>query len=124
MTLLMIIFGLLTIANVHQCQHRIKTLTVHTIKFTMNKSSGPANGNTAKKQKQKQKQKTGHSLLQMLLFQVLLLITTVTLPLSIQKFHASFSATNKSPSDLAIEAFSYNRTVLIYFISNGMPFYI
>ncbi|CAF0748392.1 unnamed protein product [Rotaria sp. Silwood1] len=115
----MILFGLLTISNVQQSQRRVQILQLQNKKPTKNKSSGSIGGNT----EHKSKQRTERSLLRMLLVQVLLL-TIFTFPLFLQKFYSTFSGEKKSPIEMAINMFLYNLAVLIYFVSNGMPFYI
>ncbi|CAF2876765.1 unnamed protein product [Rotaria sp. Silwood2] len=117
--LLMILFGLLTISNVRQSQRLVQTLQLQSIMSTVNNSSGSTNGNT----EQKLKQKNDRSLLRMLLVQVLLLAIFI-LPLSLDKFYSSFSEDNGSSVAKAINIFVYDLAILIYFISNGIPFYI
>ncbi|CAF2628297.1 unnamed protein product [Rotaria sp. Silwood2] len=115
----MILFGLLTISNVRQSQRRIQALKLPNIKSPMNKLSESTNGNS----EVKLKRKTDHSLLRMLLVQIFL-ITILTFPLSLQKFYSSFAKEIKTPVGMAINDFAYNLFVLLYFVSNGMPFYI
>ncbi|CAF1340726.1 unnamed protein product [Rotaria sordida] len=116
---LMILFGLLTISNVRQSQNRVRALQLPNINSIMNKSSEPIAGNTERKSKQK----IDRSVLRMLLVQVLFLVI-FTFPLSLQKIYSSFIQEDESSRDIAINVFSYNAAVLIYFISNGMPFYL
>ncbi|CAF1554202.1 unnamed protein product [Rotaria sp. Silwood1] len=115
----MILFGLLTILNVRYSQGRVQAFKLQNINPNMNKPATSTNGNI----EAKSKQKIDHSLLRMLLIQVLLFII-FTFPLSVQKFYSSFSEENKSRIETVINGFLYNLAVLIYFVSNGMPFYI
>ncbi|CAF1219227.1 unnamed protein product [Rotaria magnacalcarata] len=116
---LMSVFGLLTISNVRQSQRRLQSLTLwHTTSAAIR--SSVTNGEHSQG---KLKRKADHSLLRMLLVQVLLM-AILTLPLSIQNFYSFFSRENKSAIYEAIDYFSYNTTDLIYFVSNGIPFYI
>ncbi|CAF4919724.1 unnamed protein product [Rotaria sp. Silwood1] len=117
--ILMVLFGLLIISNVHQSRRRIQILTLQNAKSTMDKSlpasTGDADG--------KSKQKIEHSLLRMLFFQVILM-TIFTIPLCLDKFYSSFSGDNGSKVEMAINMFVYDLAILIYDISNGIPFYI
>ncbi|CAF0831487.1 unnamed protein product [Adineta steineri] len=115
----MIIFGLLTISNIRQSHRRIQILKTENIDHSVNKSSGLSNENP----QQKLKRKTDRSLLRMLFVQVIIL-TILTLPLSIQKLYSTISSENISPVEDAIDMFVYNMAILLYCISNGMPFYI
>ncbi|CAF5002355.1 unnamed protein product [Rotaria sp. Silwood1] len=115
----MILFGLLTILNVRYSQGRVQAFKLQNTNPSMNKPATTTNGNL----EAKLKQKIDRSLLRMLLVQVLLFII-FTFPLSVQKFYSSFSEENNSGIETVINGFSYNLAVLIYFVSNGMPFYI
>ncbi|CAF1016352.1 unnamed protein product [Rotaria sp. Silwood1] len=116
---LMILFGILTISNVRQSQRRIQGLKLHNMQPTRNKPTGSNNGSP----ETKSKRRTNHSLLRMLLVQVVLL-AIFTAPLSLDKFFSTFSGDNGSPMEKAINNFVYDLAILSYFISNGIPFYI
>ncbi|CAF3163637.1 unnamed protein product [Rotaria sp. Silwood2] len=117
--ILMVLFGSLIISNVRQSQRRIQTLALRNVVSTTNKSL-PSNAESAER---KFKQKIEHSLLRMLLSQVIL-IGIFTLPLCLDKFYSSVSGDHGSHVELAINAFVYDLAILVYDISNGIPFYI
>ncbi|CAF1162776.1 unnamed protein product [Rotaria sp. Silwood1] len=117
--ILMVLFGVLIISNVHQSRRRIQILTLQNAKSTMDKSLPASTGDADRKSKQK----IEHSLLRMLFFQVILM-TIFTIPLCLDKFYSSFSGDNGSKVEMAINAFVYDLAILIYDISNGIPFYI
>ncbi|CAF3419201.1 unnamed protein product [Rotaria socialis] len=116
---LMSVFGLLTVLNVRQSQRRLQSLALRNTTAIAIRSSAT----TGEHPHGNLKRKADHSLLRMLLVQVLLM-AILTLPLSIQNFYSFFSGENKSAIYEAVDYFSYNITDLIYFVSNGIPFYI
>lgn len=111
---LMLIFGLMTIKNIHQS--RVQT--------------EPANTSTANTTKshhgisQQRRHKTDSRLFLMLITQITLLLI-FGLPLGIQKLYTSITV-NRIPSNtqVAIDNFVYNFVLLLNFLANGMPFYI
>ncbi|CAF3394224.1 unnamed protein product [Rotaria socialis] len=116
---LMFVFGLLVISNVRQSQRRIRTLQLGSVGATTNRPVASNSENSAGKFRQK----TEHSLLRMLFAQVIL-IGIFTLPLCLDKFYSSFSGDDGSPVVLAVNAFVYDLSILVYDISNGITFYV
>jgi hypothetical protein len=108
---LMIVFGLMTISNVHHahiCVQNVASISI----------------NTSTKTKDLKYKKIDHHLFRMLLVQIFLLIF-LCIPQVIQKFHLTFRPFgNVSKLDDAIRTFLYNITLLLAFIASGMPFYI
>jgi len=109
--ILMLVFGLLTVLNVHRIHNRVH-----------NQSSIPTVNNS--KTTESRVRKVDHHLLRMLLVQIALL-NILCLPQAIQKFHVTFHPLG-STSRLAdaIEIFLYNIDLLLAFIASGIPFYI
>ncbi|CAF3547885.1 unnamed protein product [Adineta steineri] len=93
----MILSGLLTISNIRQSHRRIQILKTENIDHSVNKSSGLSNDNP----QQKLKRKTDRSF-----------------------FECYWYNENISPIEDTIDMFVYNMAILLYCISNGMPFYI
>jgi len=110
--ILMIIFGLMTISNVHHVHNRVQyivneTATIH---------------HTA--HKQLHLKKTNHHLFRMLLVQIIFLIL-LYIPQAFEKFYVTFEPFGSgSQLDDAIKTFLYNIELLLAFIASGMPFYI
>ncbi|CAF2059759.1 unnamed protein product [Rotaria magnacalcarata] len=117
--MLMILFGLLTIINVRETQHRVQSLTRGNSACGTSRSSIATSGRS----QGKSTHRTQHSLLRMLFVQVAVL-SILTVPLSLDRFYSTFSSDNGSAVNIAINSFIYNAAILLYFISNGMPFYI
>ncbi|CAF1200293.1 unnamed protein product [Rotaria sp. Silwood1] len=109
--ILMIIFGLLTISNVHHAHHRIQ-----------NKPSKSAN--THRTIRELHFRKVDRHLLRMLIIQILLL-TILYIPQAVEKFHITFKPFD-SDSELAdaIKVFLYNIEILLAFIASSIPFYV
>lgn len=105
-SLVMLIFGLLTIANVRQSQ-RIGVSSVGTI-----------NNNTRRNRKDQR------SLTLMLIAQVILL-TIFNLPQAGQKFYLTYSFYfTKTSSQRALESLLFNFVLLLTYIPNCIPFYL
>lgn len=115
----MVVFGLLTISNVHRSQLRVQT---HPVKSTVNAGNN-SSGAVIRNSEKKLKQKNDRNLLRMLLVQVLLLII-LTLPLAVSKIYSTTAGDDASETDAIISSFVYQLCILIYFISNGLPFYV
>ena len=115
--LLMIIFGLLTVRNVHHAQRRVRTVT--------GVISSRANKNTsANISELSQAKKRDRQLLKMLLMQVILLFL-FTCPHAVQKVYSSFASTPPSGSlQNVVQTLILNILTLFTFIGSGMPFYI
>lgn len=116
--ILMILFGLLTVSNLHQSHRRIQANHLDSV----NHSQNNLNGGVVVNLERRTLHKTNHSLLRMLLVQVSI-FTIFTMPLSIQRFYVSLSTNNNSTA-LAIQGFLYNLFLIITFIAVGAPFYI
>lgn len=109
--ILMIIFGLMTISNIHHVRVRVHN--------TANTSI-----NHLSQGKEAKYRKLDHHLFRMLLIQIFLLIV-LCVPQAIQKFHVTFKPfDSESELEDAIRHFLYNITLLLAFIASGMPFYI
>lgn len=117
--LLMTLFGLLTISNVRKSYRRTHAAPLRDVKSTGSKLSELV-PSTAER---RLKRKTDHSLLRMLLVQIVLLVI-FTFPLSMENLYSSIIGENKSPEVQAANNFIYGIGVLIFYLSNGMPFYI
>jgi hypothetical protein len=100
--LLMIVFSLMTIANLHQAQCRLYPICVT-----------PENTKTQNRWKQ-----TDHYLRTVLFVQILLLLL-LNIPLVILKLYSTFIFTRTALIDLL-----YTFTFLLNFLTNGMSFYI
>jgi hypothetical protein len=104
--LLMILFGLKTISNIRQAHRRIHNQSI--------------NGN----RQENQHKKIDRQLLIMLFFQVIIL-TILSLPLPIERFHSTFTNNNsKTILQESIDNFVYNLAVLFIYLANGIAFYI
>ncbi|CAF3148210.1 unnamed protein product [Rotaria sp. Silwood2] len=111
---LMLMFGLMTIYNVRQSRKRIAhrdTLMVRNM-VTVNTNQ------------QRRLTKQDYNLLIMLLVQIFILFI-LSLPLAFQKLYSAI-VTDTSSSSLqdAINDLFYSFSQLLYFLSNGMTFYI
>ena len=112
--LLMIIFGLMTISNVHQVQSRLHPMSITT-------DSHVAHNTTAVNARQK---KTDRQLLIMLFVQILVILP-LTLPIALSKFYTTITShTPKSALRSSIESFLFNFFLLLANLTSGMPFYI
>ncbi|CAF0825404.1 unnamed protein product [Didymodactylos carnosus] len=101
-TLVMVVFGVLTITNVRKIHRQVSTT---------------ATANVRLKRKDRQ-------LILMLLFQVIVIIVTI-LPLTIQKLYATFTANNiKSPIQVAYENLALQIIRSVSFMSHCLSFYI
>ncbi|UJR18212.1 hypothetical protein I4U23_005113 [Adineta vaga] len=103
---LMIIFGLLTIRNIHQIHNRhIQPVVIICIHL-------------------KRKKKVDQQLLRMHLIQVFIL-SILTIPSAIERLYSTLTETNaKSSIQMSIENFLFDIVILLNYISSGMPFYI
>jgi hypothetical protein len=112
-SLLMIIFGFLTIRNIDRARRVIEPF-IATVTY-------PAGLNNKKRKKLRRNQ---GSLTRMLLLQVILL-TLVSLPQAMHQFYLTFTIqVIKSPLRIAIESFIINFDFSLTYVGNGMPFYI
>ncbi|CAF1047265.1 unnamed protein product [Rotaria sp. Silwood1] len=113
-SLLMFIFGLMTILNIrHSAQRRIQPMSISLMVQEM----------TINGQQQRWK-KTDKHLLYMLLIQVILL-TLFSLPQAIQNIYANSTRNeSRTPLQSAINNFVFNLFLLLTYVTNGMPFYI
>ncbi|CAF0968133.1 unnamed protein product [Rotaria sordida] len=115
-SLLMFIFGLMTILRIRQTSlRRIQPIMITT--FIQTKS---------KNQRSQTLRKTDHYLLAMLFMQVLLL-TLFSLPQVIVTLYSNINLNInqiKSPLDITINQFIFNLFILLTYVTNGMPFYI
>jgi hypothetical protein len=109
----MIIFGLMTISNVHRIHirvHRMRNGTAHSGRHITHRRLHA--------------RKTDYHLLQMLLVQIILLIV-LCIPQVIQKFYITIKPLGSGPKlEDVIKTFLYNIELLLAFIASGMPFYI
>lgn len=113
--IIMIIFGLLTVAHVRQSRHRI---------HNANKDSSNEAKSIAFTQQQHQYKKIDRQLLIMLLFQVSILII-LFFPVPIFRLYLTFTSNiSKSTSQKNIEDLTYNLFLLLLFLANGLSFYI
>ncbi|CAF1053526.1 unnamed protein product [Rotaria sp. Silwood1] len=116
---LMIIFGLMTIANITKSRSRLQPAA-----RTMDGSTGHNTATTNFGQVTSEQRKTDRRLLIMLLAQISLIIL-LTIPLAIDKLYTTITqSVLKSPLRKTIESFIFNILILIYYMSCGMPFYI
>jgi len=114
--LLMIIFGLLTIKNVHHTRSRIQDVTMLSMSYQ--------NKNTLTDVARQQIRKRDRYLLKMLLIQVTLLCL-FTCGHAIQKAYSTITSNSPTPPlQSAIENFSLTIFTLLNFTASGMPFYI
>jgi hypothetical protein len=107
----MIIFGLLTISNVHQVRSRVQSTTTMSITIPC-------------RRQQAQPRRIDHHLLRMLSVQILLLII-LSVPQAFQRLYITFKPFG-SGSELedTIKTFLYNINILLAFTASGMPLYI
>ncbi|CAF4602745.1 unnamed protein product [Rotaria sp. Silwood2] len=115
--LLMIIFGFMTIKNVHHARIRIQMTTnlEQNLKNTI--ASTTIN-------RQLQARKLDRHLIKMLLVQVFLLFL-LTCPHAIFRLHLTFTSNPPQKSlQYAIQILIYNLFILLTYVANGMPFYI
>lgn len=105
---LITIFGLMTISNVRQSQHRLV----------------PGNVSSTQKNTRARSKKTDNYLLIILFIQVILL-ACLTLPLAIQRLYATLTVNiEKSRLQMKIEDFIYQILMLITFLAFGIQFYV
>ncbi|CAF0978408.1 unnamed protein product [Rotaria sp. Silwood1] len=109
--IIMIIFGLMIIANVHHARNRIQTRTTLSTVIPS-------------RTEELRIKKIDRHLLRMLLVQVLLLTLFCT-PQAAQKFYISLKPFYiLSEREDAINIFLYNIEVILAFVASGMPFYV
>jgi hypothetical protein len=113
-SLVMMIFGLMTIVNVHKSAlGRIRPVMTIT---TSQRSSANRLSQSLKK--------TEHHLLLMLFMQVVLL-TLFSLPQAIQNLYSNITIyVIKTSSNSPFTDFIFNLFFLLTYVTNGMPFYI
>jgi len=106
--ILMIIFGLLTISNIHHQSQLITSSINYKISY----------------KKQQQWKKLDHHLRQMLFLQILLIII-LTLPQTIHKLYSTLTDHfDRTIVQERIDELFYNFELLLSYIASGMPFYI
>ncbi|UJR24802.1 hypothetical protein I4U23_006177 [Adineta vaga] len=120
-SLMMLLFGCLTIYNIHQMHNRINVKPIVTI--TQNSQRGILN-NTVGNAQQQQK-KTDRSLFKMLCVQVFFLILC-TAPYTLYRLYATVtpSTAGKSALQNAIERLLFNFCTNLTYLATAMPFYI
>ncbi|CAF0739888.1 unnamed protein product [Adineta ricciae] len=112
----MILFGLLTISNVHQIRKRIEKNA--TVMMTITRPR------TNVKRRKCTRKKTDLHLLRMLFVQILLL-TIFCIPQAVHKFYLTFHLVSDDNNiEITSAQFLYNIEVLLAFVTSGMPFYI
>ncbi|CAF2520284.1 unnamed protein product [Rotaria sp. Silwood2] len=114
-SLLMTLFGFLTINNIHQLKKCVNT-----------RNSSITNPNMSiNLHVQQQKKRTNRSLFKMLCVQVLFLILC-SAPYVIYRLYITFASTTSSKSELqkAIEGLLFNLCTNLTYLSTAMPFYI
>jgi len=117
--IVMLIFGLLTIINVRQSQHRLLKMTaVSTIQTTATTTATAAAGGAQQRSKSIER-----NLLLMVFVQVLVL-GSLTLPQAIQRLYAVFAGTGNNPLEATIDTFVYNFVLLLTYLASSMQFYI
>ncbi len=110
-SLLMFIFGFMTIRNIRQSALRRVQPGITTQTGSVTGRSRPL-------------KKIDHSLLLMLFIQVILL-TLFPLPQAIQNLYTNATRFQvKAPLQNAINNFNFNLFLLLTYVTNGMPFYI
>ncbi|CAF1229590.1 unnamed protein product [Adineta steineri] len=113
--IIMVIFGLLTISNVH----RIHTRVHHQITTILDN-----NERMKMKKKMLHSKKLDHHLLRMLSVEVILLIV-LCVPQAIEKLYFTLKPFGSgSGVEESIKILMYNIGLLLAFIASGMPFYI
>ena len=109
--IVMMIFGLKTISNVHHSRRYVRNLAP----ISTSQPSGSRVQST---------KKIDLHLLRMLILQILLLLI-FCIPQAVQKFYLTFhSFSSALELQIAINRFVYNLEVLLAFIASGMPFYL
>ncbi|CAF1497191.1 unnamed protein product [Adineta steineri] len=119
-SLLMLLFGLLTINNIRQVQKRINIRASISVPDPYNKNT-PTNMSM----KQQQQMKTDQNLFKMLFVQVIFLILC-TAPYAIYRLYATITpaASLKTVLQNAIESFLFNLFTNLTYLATAMPFYI
>jgi len=113
----MVIFGLLTIKNIHQTRNRIQNMTM----MSLSHQNQPMETNITG---QRQGRKRDRYLLRMLFVQVTLLCL-FTCGHAIQKAYSSIVSNSPTPPlQSAIDNFIFTIMTLLNFTASGMPFYI
>jgi hypothetical protein len=109
--IVMMIFGRMTISNVHQARRRVGSVAT----ISTNQSSAI---------RSRSRKKMDQHLLRMLFLQIPLLLI-FCLPQAVQKFYLTFhSLSSASELQIATHRFLYNLEILMAFIASGMPFYL
>ena len=114
-SILMLLFGLLTIRNIRRVQKRVHTITISVA--TANSASILRTGRAH--------QRTERSLFKMLFVQVLFLILC-TAPYTIYRIYSSFvpASAVKSSLQAALERLLFNLCTSMTYLASAMPFYI
>jgi competence protein ComGC len=115
--LLITVFGLMTISNMHETRGSVQPLGV-----AVAIQSGQTTDIYARQQRRSKK--TDQRLFGMLFVQVILL-AFFTLPLAVQKLYATLTITiDKSPLRITVEDFIYQVALISTYFATGMPFYV
>ena len=119
--MLMMLFGLLTINNIHHIKSRVQVAT--TIELAP-VGLPSVEMSTARQMPLSSKRRLDRRLFMMLITQVILL-GLCTVPQGIQKIYSTFTANLVyTPLRQAINNFFFNLLLLLTYVGNGMPFYI
>jgi hypothetical protein len=114
---LMFIFGLMTIINIHQAKSRIHATSIIELHPMGSISTNRLSIQISKK-------KLDRRLFLMLVIQILLL-SLFTLPQAIQKLYSTLTSNQiQSPLQIAINNFIFNFVLLLTYFANGISFYI
>jgi hypothetical protein len=113
-SLLMLIFGLLTIRNINRSHRAVQPFVVTVSNISQ----------VSRTKRGTRVRRSEGSLTRMLLLQVILL-TLYSIPQAVHQFYLTFTINvNKSPMRLAIENFIVNFNFSLTYIGNGISFYI
>ena len=117
---LIIIFGLMTIYNIRRSRNRVNVFNNSHIQESTRLSTLSF---INRRRITRQTRKTDRYLFKMLIIQSILL-TLFTLPLVVERIYSMFIRPQKTPLESAIDQIIYNLSILLNYLTNGMPFYI
>ncbi|UJR14308.1 hypothetical protein I4U23_001303 [Adineta vaga] len=110
-SIIMIVFSLMIIYNIHHLRKRIQNTTIFSIGIPLRKRDIRI-------------RRTDYHLLRLLLVQALLLVIFCT-PQAIQKFYITFQSIDSYDNwKTVFHSFLYNIEVLLAFMASAMPFYL
>lgn len=121
--LFIMIFGLMTIENIHRSRNRVVAFNASYVRESTNLPTLSFINQSLNYEKRRQTKKTDRYLLKMLIIQSILL-TLFTLPLICERIYSMFIRPQKTPLEAAIDNLIYNLSILLNCLTNGMPFYI